>query len=380
MRVGVDARSLAANRGVAHYTGALLEALARSYPEDEWFALVPGREPLASLRVLSSHANVHLRRHRLPGRLLFASGALAGAPRLDRMLGGDVDVLWAPAPAPLALSAHVPLVLTIHDLSFDQRPGDFTAYERLWHRLARPRRLAERAVHLVVDSRATQSLLQERWGVEASRSTMVAPGVSRPGMSQSAIAAARIRSRLGLQRPYLLAVGALEPRKAPELLLRAFLRARADGLDGELVFAGGGRLAPRLRAPGVRVLGQVEEAELEALYTGAQALVMASWLEGYGLPPLEAIVRGTPPVVADLPVYEETLGAGAPLRAGRRGCAGSCSPADLRRSRTACSPGRRRPAGRGPAHLGERGARGASGPRRRGGAMITLRAAPRPCR
>ena len=50
-----------------------------------------------------------------------------------------MDVVWAPTIAPLSLSPGVPFVLTIQDLSFELRPGDFTAYERLWHRLARPR-------------------------------------------------------------------------------------------------------------------------------------------------------------------------------------------------------------------------------------------------
>jgi glycosyltransferase involved in cell wall biosynthesis len=54
-----------------------------------------------------------------------------------------------------------------------------------------------------------------------------------------------------------------------------------------------------------------ERAELEALYAGALALVMPSWIEGYGLPPLEAAACGTPSVVSDLPAFGETLGAAA---------------------------------------------------------------------
>src|SRR3954451_17930561 len=133
MRVGVDARHLTAGRGVARYTRALLRALAVAHPEDDWLAFVPGREP-----VPGAPAGVALVRHRLPGRALFGAAAVARRPRLDRLVGG-VGVVWAPAPAPLAVSARVPLVLTVHDRSFEVRPGDFTPYERLWHRLARPR-------------------------------------------------------------------------------------------------------------------------------------------------------------------------------------------------------------------------------------------------
>jgi glycosyltransferase involved in cell wall biosynthesis len=81
------------------------------------------------------------------------------------------------------------------------------------------------------------------------------------------------------------------------------------GLKAELVVVGSGRLAGSLDAPGVRRLGAMaDRAELEALYAGALALVMPSWAEGYGWPPLEAAACGTPSVVSDLPATRETLG------------------------------------------------------------------------
>jgi glycosyltransferase involved in cell wall biosynthesis len=56
----------------------------------------------------------------------------------------------------------------------------------------------------------------------------------------------------------------------------------------------------------VRVLGRVDA--LGALYRDATALVMPSYLEGFGFPPLEAALAGTPSIVSDLPVFAETLG------------------------------------------------------------------------
>jgi glycosyltransferase involved in cell wall biosynthesis len=109
-------------------------------------------------------------------------------------------------------------------------------------------------------------------------------------------------------RPFFLFVGALEPRKAPDLLVEAFSRARQRGLDAELVFAGDGRLAPRLAAPGVKVLGRVDGSRLRELYAGAIALVLPSWLEGFGLTPVEALAHGAPAIVSDLPVLREVLG------------------------------------------------------------------------
>src|SRR4051812_16673536 len=146
MRVGVDARHLAHARGVARYTRSLLGALAAAYPADEWLAFVPGREPVRPI------PGAEMVRHPLPGRPLFGAAAVARRPRLDRLLGGDLDVVWVPAPAPVAVSAGVPVVLTVHDRSFELRPGDFTPYERLWHRLAPPPAPARRAAAVACGS------------------------------------------------------------------------------------------------------------------------------------------------------------------------------------------------------------------------------------
>ena len=102
---------------------------------------------------------------------------------------------------------------------------------------------------------------------------------------------------------FLLVSGALEPRKAPEVIARAYAAARARGLDAELVFAGDGRLADTLTGAGVRVLGWRDVIDLEALYQGALALVFASRREGFALPVYESLARGTPAIITDLPVF-----------------------------------------------------------------------------
>ena len=297
MRVGVDARHLGAGRGVARYLDGMLGALARAFPGDDWVALVPGRGAVAG------PPGIRLVRPATPSRLLFGAAALTGHPRLDRLLGGALDVLWVPAPVPVAASAQVPIVLTVHDRSFEARPQDFTAYERLWHRAAAPRRLAARARIVVADSAATRDdLLAAGWPIAADRLRVVAPGTD--GLAQPAAAHPAV--------PYLLFVGALEPRKGIDVLAAAHRAARARGLTAELLVAGAGRLAGQLAGlDGVRLLGPVDDARLAELYAGATALVLPSWLEGFGLPPLEAALYGVPSVLSDLPVFRETLGAAA---------------------------------------------------------------------
>lgn len=303
MRIGVDARHLTGNRGVARYTHATLRELTRSHPEHDWRLFVAGGGAVGGL---PDPPCVRVIRHPLPSRVLFGTAALVGAPRLDRLLGG-VDVLWQPAPAPFAWSQGVPLVLTVHDLSFVTRPSDYTPYERVWHRLARPRAVARAASRVVSVSHATRNEMLARWEVQADRVVVVSPGVNprTPGLAEELDA---VRAGLGLPDRYLLFVGALEPRKAPEVLAAGFAHARSAGLDAGLVVVGDGRRAGVLRGPGVTHAGHLEGRDLEAAYDGALALVMPSWLEGFGLPPLEAAVRGVPSIVTDLPVFTETLG------------------------------------------------------------------------
>jgi glycosyltransferase involved in cell wall biosynthesis len=284
---------------VAHYTGALLEALAAEFPEDEYRVLLPRGRAAVPRGVVPV-------RHPLPARALFGAAAAAGRPTLAALLPGS-DVLWAPAPAPLAVG-DTPFVLTVHDRSWEQRPGDFTRYERAWHAAARPRRLARRAARVLTDTEVGREDLIRAWGLAPDRvhSIPLAPRRFPPAEAAPRAASSGVAAPDEVERCFLF-VGALEPRKAPDLLVDAFLRARSRGLDAELVVVGEGRLDPR--GPGVRRVGRVED--LGALYAGALALVLPSWLEGFGLPPVEGLAAGTPAIVSDLPVFREVLGDGA---------------------------------------------------------------------
>lgn len=304
MIVGVDARSLQSARGVARYLAPTLAALADAMPDDELRLLAPGADPLAGV---PARANVTLVRPRGGARAYYARSALAGRPRLDRALGG-VDVFWLPANHPCSVSEEVPLVLTVHDLSFDARPQDFSRYERLNHRITNARAQCRRADRILVTTRTVRDEVVAAYGVDPAKVDVVAPGVTRPAWETAAPkAVADARRRYGLPERYVLQVGALEPRKRPDVTARAAARV---GIAS--AFAGEGPLAGALLgSPGSHLLGHVPDDDLDLLYAGAVALAYPSMLEGYGFPPQEAALRGAPAVVSDLPALRETLGDGA---------------------------------------------------------------------
>jgi glycosyltransferase involved in cell wall biosynthesis len=274
---------------------------------DRYAVLVPG-EPGPVVGRIDGLEGVAVHSTRVGSRALFAAATMTGLPRVDRILGG-CDVLWAPAVAPLAVSPQVPLVVTVHDLSFEHRPADFSRYERAWHRLARPRRLVRRADRIIAVSKTVRGELIGEWGADPEKVVTVASGPGR-GSSQSGPLDDGGPAAL-LAPGYVLAVGALEPRKRPDLLVEAHARARAAGLRAGLVFAGEGSLGERLAGSGATVLGYVPDKQLDGLYRHALTLACVSREEGFAFTPLEALALGTPAVVSDLPVFAETLGPGA---------------------------------------------------------------------
>ena len=332
MRIGVDGRVLRATReprGVAVYLERLLDELVGLSPDDEYVVLIPGD---ARPGAVPSGVDVVT-----AGRAVHARGALTGRPRLDVLLGRP-DLVWMPAPAPVALSPDAVYALTVHDLSFVHRPRDFSAYERLWHRLARLRRLGERARLVITDTGVVREQLLDEWQLGTNRVRVVPPGPGRAaqpadgkhgreqghpvpaedGGAEAALDAGRVAPEAGRVAAeagrgaaeagrHVLAVGGIEPRKLPLLLVRAHALARSRGLRAGLVLAGDGPLADEVQAAGATVLRSPTDAQLEAAYADALCLACVSREEGFGFTPLEALAAGVPPVVSDLPVFRETL-------------------------------------------------------------------------
>lgn len=123
-----------------------------------------------------------------------------------------------------------------------------------------------------------------------------------------------------LERPYFLTLGTIEGRKNHILLLQLWQRLIASmGPDTPILLIVGQRgwqaeaateILGRVADPAgiVRELGHCDDLELQELLAGAEALLMPSFAEGFGLPVIEALQAGTPVIASDLPVYREIVG------------------------------------------------------------------------
>jgi glycosyltransferase involved in cell wall biosynthesis len=186
-----------------------------------------------------------------------------------------------------------PLVVTLHDLIPWAWGGPQMRGERLRFWLGK--RLLKRADAILAVSESTAGDAARFAAVDPKRVTVVYEAADpvfqpRPG------APGRVSERWKVEPGYLLFVGALDARKDPAGLLRAWSIAKAARPGLQLVIAGApGRQAPPTM-PGATGVGRVDNLELADLYTAAGCLVFPSRYEGFGLPCLEAMACGCPVV------------------------------------------------------------------------------------
>jgi glycosyltransferase involved in cell wall biosynthesis len=246
---------------------------------------------------------------RLSRRPLYASWQWLRAPRVERIVGGAVDVVhdlgYAVPPS------RAPLVATVHDLLFRAYPEHYTRGSLAV--LRRGVALARRHARLVVcPSDATARACVEE-GFAPERLRVIPWGVRTPSVGDDA---ASLLARHGIEGPFVLFCGTVEPRKNLRRVLAA-MRA-LDRADVRLVLAGpkgwkedldGGGGAPAR----VTALGFVPPTALWGLYRSAEVVVYPSLAEGFGLPVLEAMAAGAAVVTSRGTAMEEVAGDAAVL-------------------------------------------------------------------
>jgi glycosyltransferase involved in cell wall biosynthesis len=202
-------------------------------------------------------------------------------------------------PANLAPLAARNVVVVIHDVAPLRHPGWYSGlYANVQRRLLPL--IARRARQVITVSEFSRTELAELLGVDAK----VVPG----GVD------ARFRPQdTKRDRPYVLTVASQTARKNLSALVPAAAALAREGI--QLLVAGGHRpqFASEANLAGLTLLGHVPDDELPALYAGAEAFVLPSVYEGFGLPVLEAMASGTPVIAADTTALPETCGGAARL-------------------------------------------------------------------
>ncbi len=308
LRVALDARKLR-DFGIGTYVRGLLGAAAARGEHDLVAIVRPGDEPLLPAGVEAVACDA-------------AGYSLAELVTVRRALSGvRCDVFHAPHYV-VPLFPPRATVVTIHDLIHLKRPEHETLPKKLYATTMLRRALRTARVVLTV-SEAVRGDLSAFAPEHAKKVRVIPNGVERrflapvPGED-----VARVRSAAGLDGPYVLFLGNDKPHKNLEGLFAAFGRVVRAGLPHRLVLAGGaaertGSRSDAARAAGVaeRVvdLGVLPDSDVVPLLSGASALAMPSFLEGFGLPVLEAQAVGTPVVCSDRGGLPEAAGDAALL-------------------------------------------------------------------
>lgn len=316
VRIAIDATSVPARpAGAGVYAVELVRALAERAPVDGYALFTRGAwfdEALAGRR------DWHIERVRASSRARRSFWEQTRLPRrLERLA---IDVLHSTHHTLPLASVRCRRVVTVHDLTFFTLPGRYPPARRIYMQTAT--RLAARVADaIIVPSQSVRVQLERR--LRPSARTVVvyeAPAARFRPVQQAQ--ATRVARRYGVDGPYVLSVGTLEPGKNRARLLRAMRALRDEGLEHALVIAGqrGWRyereiaLIDALRMRDAVVLpGYVAEDDLPALYAGAAVFAFPSLCEGFGLPVLEAMACGTPVLTSNVSATAEVAGEAALL-------------------------------------------------------------------
>lgn len=312
MRIAIDAHSVGAKlAGNESYATNLVEALAHIDSVNEYTLYVTTAE--AGERFHQRWPNFKVRRTLPHTPLIRIPLTLTAELRKN-----PVDVLHVQFTAPPFTPC--PVVVSIHDLSFEHLPQTFNRRSRTQLRLT-VRHTARRATRILTLSEHTRHDIIETYGVSSDRVTAIplaAPAHFGPVNNEKELQ--RVRHIYGIDGDYILCVSSIQPRKNLPRLVRAFASLRNKRRAGtlpKLVLVGkcAWLYDETLRAlqetgmeDSVILTGYVPQSDLPALYSGAVCFVYPSYFEGFGLPPLEAMKCGVPTIVGNNTSLPEVVG------------------------------------------------------------------------
>ena len=312
MRIAIDAHSVGSQlAGNETYAVNLIEALAAVDQSNQYTLYVTRQSAID--RFANRWPNFNVKRTVPHTPLVRIPVTLSAELRRN-----PVDVLHVQYTAPPL--APCPVVVTIHDLSFEHLPETFNRRSRAQLRLT-VRRTARKAAQILTLSEFSRRDIVDTYRIAPNRVSVTpaaAPSHFKPIEDETELR--KIREIYGIERDYILSVSSIQPRKNLIRLIEAYscLRgSRPEGKLPQLVLVGKRgwldnetfRAAQRHSANNdIAFTGYVAEKDLPALYSGATCFVYPSFFEGFGLPVLEAMQCGAPVIAGNRTSIPEVVG------------------------------------------------------------------------
>lgn len=317
MNVCLDYQPAVAQRaGVGRYTDVLARELAASRGADDEVRLffLDFKRRAGALSVPGAILTPW---RGLPGAVLQQAWKRVGWPPFD-LLAGPADLFHFTnfIIPPLRRGK---AVVTIYDMSFERFP-EFAEAKNQAYLSSRIRDTVERADAIITISEFSAREIEALIPAAVGKTHAIPLGISPDFAAPPPERVAATRRDLGLERPYLLTVGTVEPRKNLAFLVDVF--EQLDDLELDLVVVGMpgwkcepvlARFADSRRAGRIHYLKYLPDGALPALYAGADQFLLASHYEGFGFPPLEAMACGTPVISSPGGSLREVLGEAAEI-------------------------------------------------------------------
>ncbi|MFH1598099.1 MAG: glycosyltransferase family 1 protein [Patescibacteria group bacterium] len=308
MKIGVDIRSLEDEpSGVSEYAESLLKNILELDSHNQYFLFYNSyKKNTGKLRERFPYPNCQFVFFNIPNKAFNMGQTLLRRPKIDRMIG-DLDLLFMPNINFASFSKKVKTVVTAHDLSYKYFPGFFSFKRRLWHRAVAPGRIFRSADRLIAVSTNTKQDLVKLFQVPANKIEVIYSGVNSPQPEPSQSAVAAIKAKYGLGDNFILSLSNIEPRKNIESLILAYNQIRDRGYKGQLIIAGKPSwsyhkiFSLAKRSPfqnDIKFLGYVAADAKDILYRLSDLFVYPSFYEGFGFPPLESMIQGTPVITS----------------------------------------------------------------------------------
>ena len=231
-----------------------------------------------------------------------------------RSWSDHLDVMHTTYAAPVW--SRCPVVLTVHDICYTSHPEWFSARDLRVLSATVPWSI-RRAARVITVSDLCRTEIIERYRVPEEKVVRVynAAGPAAQTLSEAEARAEVTAIGIDPSRPYVVAVGNLQPRKNLVRLIKAFAQLTAEGINSDLVIVGPEHFRSNLvreAATGlearVRMTGYLTHRQLAACYECATVFAFPSLFEGFGIPALEAMAHGTPVVCARAGALPEVCG------------------------------------------------------------------------
>ncbi len=314
--------------------------MTKMAPDDRFTLFASGTPETLEKLPRFSGQNIQIIKEQIPNRALSAKLHFT-AHTLEDFLPEKPD-LWF-FPNINIIKTHRPYVITMHDLSFELFPKFFRVKDRIWHKAAGPRTLAEQAELIFAVSENTKHNLTSLWQIGEDTIVTTPLGIDdRFGTKEEPCDKNHLLSH-NIDYPYILSLCTLEPRKNIETIVEAYEKWRGQntvysrqyavgsfdpptfegGVRGgysdepvhpathspapHLIIAGGkgwrnGYLHKRIQnskyKKDIHVLGYIPEKHKPTLYRHAELFLFPSFFEGFGLPVIESLASGTPVITS----------------------------------------------------------------------------------